>query len=63
MNSTDELLEMVHAAEDAGLEVYVWWFNDEVIERVEVEGVEFVNECLDDELDDWRIDAERFWRE
>lgn len=60
---TDDLQRLAWDAEDDGRDVYVAWFNDELIERIEIDGVEIFNDLIDDELDDWMGDAERFWRE
>ena len=65
MNGSEELQAMVWAAEDTGSSVYVWFVPDAdgVIERIEVDGVEFVNEVLDVELDSWVAVAESYWRQ
>lgn len=65
MNGSEELQAMAWAAEDAGSSVYVWFVPDAdgVIERIEVDGVEFVNEVLDVELDSWVAVAESYWRQ
>ena len=62
-NGTVELLDLVHVAQDQGRETYMWWFNDELVERVEIDGVEFLNDVLDVESDGWRGVAEKFWQQ
>lgn len=66
---SDELEQFAWDSEDAGKAVYVQRHEEyDVIEYVEVDGVEYYNEEYRDELDDayWTEDAyrvaERYWR-
>lgn len=61
--NTQELLDLVYEAEDSGKETYIYWINDEVVDLVEVDGVQYKNDVVDIELDSWAKVAEKFWRE
>ena len=67
---TEELEIAARQAEDAGREVYVQRHDTyDIIEWIEVDGVELYNEDYDDEVEDqyWLEDsyrvAENYWRE
>ena len=61
MFDSERLQELVGLADERGDEFEVHYFEDtEVIRFVIIEGLELVNEHLDEELDDWfRNDDER----
>lgn len=63
--SSDVLMQMAWDAEDNGDEVEVYRHNqvDEVIEYIEINGIEYLNEHMVDELEGRDFDAERLWRE
>lgn len=51
MFNTDKLQNMAWDSEDAGADVDVFWHSPGVISYVVIDGEEFVNEYLYDELD------------
>ena len=52
MFNTDKLQNMAWESEDFGADVEVFWHSPGVISYVVIDGEEFVNEYLYDELDD-----------
>lgn len=51
MFNTDKLQNMAWDAHDAGAEVDIYWHSHGVINWIEIDGEEFHNEFLYDELD------------
>lgn len=63
LRNTQDLLDLVYEAEDSGKETYIYWFNDDVVDSVEIDGVQYKNDVVDMELDGWENVAEKYWRE
>lgn len=63
--NTDQLEQMAWDAEDSGADVCVHRHEsqDNVIKYIEIDGEEFLNEYISDELEARDFNNERMWRE
>lgn len=61
--NTDKLQNMIYDADEQGVPYLVQRRTEDVIEYIEIDGEEFFNEVMYEELEGWERDAERGWRE
>lgn len=63
MMNTDKLQNMAWDAEDSGQKVQVFWHSENVIDYISIEGDEYFNAFIDQELENWESEAEGYWRQ